>query len=112
MHRKRGIPAYMDKRFKWNMFITSFIPLWLSIIVVDVWSVIEYGLNNWSHKRQLICNLECLVLENVVCISISLIIFILMLISIWSINIFIRDKCSNDTQPKVKIKKVLRVNKL
>ena len=112
MHRKRDIPAYMDKRFKWNMFITSFIPLWLSIIVVDVWSVIEYGLNNWSHKRQLICNLECLVLENVVCISVILIIFILMLISIWSINIFIRDKCSNDTPPKVKIKKALRANKL
>ena len=37
----------MDKKFKWNMFITSFIPLWLTIIVADIWSVIESGIESW-----------------------------------------------------------------
>jgi hypothetical protein len=26
----------MWKKFKWDMFVTSFIPLWLSIIVIDI----------------------------------------------------------------------------
>lgn len=102
----------MDKRFKWNMFITSFIPLWLSIIVADIWSVIGYGIKNWSHKRNLIYNLKYLALENVICISVIFITFILMLISAWSINMFLRDKRSNNTPPKVKIKRALRANKL
>lgn len=78
----------MDKRFKWNMFITSFIPLWLSIIVMDAWNVIEYGINNWSCQQKIMYNLKCLALENVVCILVISIIVIMMLISVWSINIF------------------------
>lgn len=33
----------MSKWFKWNMFFTSFLPLWVSIVVSDIWSmVIKY----------------------------------------------------------------------
>lgn len=102
----------MDKRFKWNMFITSFIPLWLSIIVMDAWNVIEYGISNWSYKQKIVYNLKCLALENIVCILVIFIIFVMMFISIWSINIFLRDKRSNDAPPKFKVKKALRANKL
>ena len=49
--------VYMDKRFKWNMFITSFIPLWLSIIVADIWSIIENGTQIWMGKRNIVYNL-------------------------------------------------------
>lgn len=112
MHRKRGILAYMDKRFKWNMLITSFIPLWLSIIVADVWSITEYSINYWLYEQRFTQNLICLIKENVVCLSVVFIIVILMLISVCSINTFLKDKRSNAIPPKVKIKKVLRANKL
>ena len=39
----------MDKKFKWNMFITSFIPLWLSIMVSDIWNIAESGIKTWRH---------------------------------------------------------------
>lgn len=29
----------MWKKFKWDLFVSSFIPLWLSIIVIDVWTI-------------------------------------------------------------------------
>jgi hypothetical protein len=31
----------MDKRFKFYMLITSFIPLWVSIAIIDVRSIIK-----------------------------------------------------------------------
>lgn len=33
----------MSRVFKWNMFFTSFLPLWASIIVSDIWTVISKG---------------------------------------------------------------------
>lgn len=33
----------MSRVFKWNMFFTSFLPLWASIIVSDMWTVISEG---------------------------------------------------------------------
>lgn len=33
----------MSGLFKWNMFFTSFLPLWASIIVSDIWTVILEG---------------------------------------------------------------------
>lgn len=33
----------MSRVFKWNMFFTSFLPLWASIIVSDIWMVISEG---------------------------------------------------------------------
>lgn len=33
----------MSRFFKWNMFFTSFLPLWASIIVSDIWTVISEG---------------------------------------------------------------------
>lgn len=33
----------MSRVFKWNMFFTSFLPLWASIIVSDIWTVISEG---------------------------------------------------------------------
>lgn len=102
----------MDKRFKWNMFITSFIPLWLSIVVADIWSIIEYGINNWSHKHNIVYNLSKAFQANVVSILVVLVTILLMIISICQINKFLRDKCSNDEPPKIKIKKARKTNNL
>ena len=102
----------MDKKFKWNMFITSFIPLWLSIIVAGIWSVIENGIQIWSCKKNIAYNLSVIFRENVVSIVVVLVTTVLMVISIFSINSFLKDKCSNNEPPKIKIKKALRANKL
>ena len=34
----------MSKTFKWNMFFTSFLPLWISIIVFDIWNIACFAL--------------------------------------------------------------------
>lgn len=85
----------MDKGFKWNMFITSFIPLWLSIVVADIWSIIENGIKNWSYKYNIIYNMNKVCQENIVSISVVLVTVILMTISICSINRFLKDKIYN-----------------
>ena len=46
----------MDKKFKWNMFITSFIPLWLSIMVSDIWNIAESGIKTWRHCDSICIN--------------------------------------------------------
>lgn len=102
----------MDRGFKWNMFITSFIPLWLSIIVADMWSVIDNGVKNWSYKNDIVRNLTRIYKENVVSLFVVLVVLILMLISIHSINRFLKDKLSNREPPQIRIKKAMRANKL
>lgn len=102
----------MDKNFKWNMFITSFIPLWLSIMISDIWGIIESGINNWLYEDNLLYNLMNICKVNWVCIVVVLIIGTLMIISIVSINQFLKDKCSNNQPPQIKIKKAIRANKL
>lgn len=33
----------MSGFFKWNMLFTSFLPIWVSIIVSDIWAVVSAG---------------------------------------------------------------------
>lgn len=102
----------MDKNFKWNMFITSFIPLWLSIMISDIWTIVESGINNWLYVDNLLHNLMNICKVNWVCKVVVLIIGTLMIVSIVSINQFLKDKCSNNQPPKIKINKAIRANKL
>lgn len=102
----------MDKKFKWNMFITSFIPLWLSIMVSDIWSIVESGINNWLYEDNVLLNVTNICKTNWVRIAVVLIIGTLMIISIVSMNQFLKDKRGNNQPPKIKIKKATRANKL
>lgn len=102
----------MDNKFKWNMFITSFIPLWLSIIISDIWSIVDSGIKNWLYTDNICHNLLKIYKMNWVSILVVLIIGVLMVVSIGSINQFIKDKCSNNDSPKIKIKSAIRANKL
>ena len=95
----------MDKKFKWNMFITSFIPLWLSIMVSDIWNIAESGIKTWRRCDSICMNVFNICRENWVCVFVVLVIGILMLTSSISINRFLRDKKRNNTPHKVKIKK-------
>ena len=102
----------MDKKFKWNMFITSFIPLWLTIIVADIWSIVESGIENWLLEDNLFYNIVKICKMNRVAIFVVLTILVLMLVGIMSIDQFLKDKCSNNEPPRIKIKRAIRANKL
>lgn len=102
----------MDRKFKWNMLFTSFIPLWISIIVSDIRNIVESGIKTWRYCDPISLNIFNICRENLVCIFIILVIGILMMISIISINRFLRDKKNNNHPPKIKIKKAIRANKL
>lgn len=102
----------MDRKFKWDMFITSFIPLWLSIIVADIWNIVDIVSNKWSYSKPLKYNLVDLYKKCQVSIWVVIIIFVLMLVSIISINKFLKDIRNCSTPPKIKIKKAVRANKL
>ena len=41
----------MNGKFKWDMFITSFIPLWISIMVADIWSIVDFGTKKWAYEK-------------------------------------------------------------
>lgn len=47
----------MWKKFKWDMFVTSFIPLWISIIVVDIWDIIALAMGKWDNQSKITDNL-------------------------------------------------------
>lgn len=102
----------MNRKFKWNMLITAFIPLWISIIVSDIWTVVERGMENWEYCESICLNIFNICKENWVCIFIVFVIGILMMISIVSINKFLKEKKSNNYPPRIKIRKAIRVNKL
>lgn len=101
----------MDNRFKWNMFMTSFLPLWITIVVSNIWNIISYVINNWSTDG--ICaNAINTIQHNIIAIIVNLIICIVALVSIFSINSFLKYKCTNDNKPKIKVVEAKRANKL
>lgn len=102
----------MDLKFKWDMFITSFIPLWVSIIISDVWSIIENVIKVYENWDEILSNLCNIWIANAVSVVVVLLIMILIFFSVKSLNSFLIDKCSNDGAPKIKIKRAIRANKL
>ena len=48
----------MWQKFKWDMFVTSFIPLWLSIVVLDAWNIVSLALEKWDDKSKMLENLN------------------------------------------------------
>lgn len=102
----------MDFKFRWNMFMTSFLPLWISIIIADVWEIcvsIDEVLNN---KADVISNLMGLAKTNTVSICVIIVVLTLMVFSIININSFIKYQKGAENLPKAKIVEVKRANKL
>ena len=46
-------------KFKWDMFVTSFIPLWISIIIFDLWDIVENAGNSFSKKGKAMFRIFC-----------------------------------------------------
>ena len=53
----------MTQFFKWNMFFTSFLPLWISIVVTDLWTIgnkiVENSKEAFENSRIEIITLSC-----------------------------------------------------
>lgn len=104
----------MWKKFKWDMFVTSFIPLWFSIVVVDVWNIILLATDKWDNKSNFVDNLAMLLGGSWIQLLSIIVITILVLLSIIGINSFLNKKLTKDQThlPKGKIEKATKANKL
>lgn len=93
----------MDKSFKWHLFFTSFIPLWISIIIINIWKSIEWLINKVNEKLSFGDNLVKFLQSNYLSVVLILVITILLLISIISLNKFLKNKKEERNKPACKI---------
>ncbi len=103
----------MWRKFKWDMFVTSFIPLWLSIIVLDVWDIILHALGKWENKICLVENFKNILCNSYIQVISVTIIAIVVINSIVGVNSFLKKKLSvKNNPPKGTVKKATKANKL
>ena len=94
------------------MFVTSFIPLWFSIVVFNIWKIVENSIDVWDKKSKYICNIVKSIEESKVELSVTLAIILFVWISVSGINSFIKDRKSTENNPKGKIIRATKANKL
>jgi len=101
-------------KFKWDMFVTSFIPLWVSIIVIDIWNIAVFIFDNWDSKQKFIDNLTNVLCGNIIQLVSIAIITIMLIISIIGVNTFLNRKLTKGKNhlAKDKIEKATKANKL
>lgn len=103
----------MDKKFKWDMFITSFIPLWVSIFILDSWSIVSKAISLSKKDQYKLCNLLYqLFLNSMLELITIFIVIVLVLISSFGINSFLKKINSKSVKPTGLIKMARRANKL
>ena len=102
----------MWRKFRWDMFVTSFIPLWFSIIVFNIWKIVENSIDVWDKKSKYIYNVVKSVEKSKVELSVIFVVILLVWISISGINSFIKDRKSTKNNPKGKILRATKANKL
>ena len=103
----------MWRKFKWDMFVTSFIPLWLSIVVLDVWNIVSLILEKWDDNSKMLENLQNILCSSCVQVISIIVIAILLISSIVGINSFLKMKLAfKNNHPKGTVKKATKANKL
>ena len=102
----------MDNKFKTNMFITSFLPLWFSIIFMNVWDIGTHIIENWNNNITFSVNIKSAVESNWLGIVVVLLAFITPIYSMTSIAKFIKEKAKTPNKPRAKVVKAKRANKL
>ena len=88
----------MWNRFKWHMFVTSFIPLWATIIFIDVWEMVCQGRKTWKTEFTFLENIKNCISNNMIQFISVLVIFLVVIVSIISIEKAMRkrEKANND----------------
>jgi|GEM_PF-602518 len=102
----------MGPKFKWDMFVTSFIPLWISIIVIDIWGIIDYSIANWNKCNSTFENLMELLYGNLLLVMTIITIVVLVISSMMNIKKFLKERNADAHKPKGKIVVARRANKL
>lgn len=102
----------MDLFFKINMFITSFLPLWFSIVFINTWSIVEYAICNWlkdiNWKNNLLYIAQARILE----LAVLIFAIILPIVSMICISQFLKNKFEGHNKQKATIKSAKKANKL
>lgn len=102
----------MWKKFRWDMFVTSFIPLWFSIIVLDTWDLIKQSIAVWDTDTTFYSNIcSCFEISMLQVISV-VVIAIVVFNSITGINTFLKDRKASRNNPIGKIIRARKANKL
>ena len=102
----------MWRKFRWDMFVTSFIPLWFSIIVFSIWEIVENSIDIWDKKSKYIDNIVMCIEKSCVELGVTLVVILLVWISISGISSFIKERKSTKNNPKGKIIRATKANKL
>lgn len=69
-----------------------FIPLWLSIVVLDAWNVVSLALEKWDDKSKMLENSKNILYSSSVQVTSIIVIAILVISSIVGINSFLKRK--------------------
>lgn len=109
----------MGSLFKWNMFFTSFLPLWISIIISDIWSVVDkmkdfflgYSSLEMIKKQPIPVVKNCLWMIKIEGLTI-IILLINIIVSICLLNKEIDNQDQNTSPLRGKIVRAKRANKL
>lgn len=99
-------------KFKWDMFITSFIPLWVSIFIVDLWNVIKKIILIWDSCQSFGKNIGNCMFENLLLLISIFVVLIIVIMSVFGINSFLKRLNQHNSFPEGKIIKARKENKL
>ena len=102
----------MWSKFKWDMFVTSFIPLWLSIIIFDIWDIVYNAITAFPKDGEFVDRLLCFTKNNIIPFASVITIFTVVIISIRGISKFLKERECSKQNPGGTIKKVKKANKL
>ena len=102
----------MWSKFKWDMFVTSFIPLWLSIIIFDIWDITESAITKFPQEGSFIQKLLTFAGDNIIPLASIIIILIMVMISIIGINKFLSERERSTQNSLGTIIKAKKANKL
>lgn len=102
----------MWNKFKWDMFITSFLPLWFSIAISDLWDCIDILLTQWKCELKFWDNLRMFLCASWLQLSSIVIVVVVVTISIRGISAFLKNRDSSTNNPNGTIKKARKANKL
>ena len=78
----------MWKKFRWDMFVTSFIPLWFSIFVLDIWNLIKQSIAIWNAKKTFCSNISFCFETSIVQVVSVAVMTVIVFVSITGVTTF------------------------
>ncbi len=102
----------MNMIFKISMFITSFLPLWISIIFVSCWEIVDYAIKNWCSCIKITENIIEIIKNNAVQFIVLLTALLVPFLCMVSLSFFLKSKRKTENKPVANVENVKKANKL